>query len=239
MSMKGGGFKKSSKASDEVPTSSLADIAFLLLIFFMVTTVFQADRDRPITWPEAEAAETYIVEVQHLRDDAAAAAEEAAALLERVAERLHSGQPTFDVVDKLGLGLANRLALFRAWEDADVEMPGLPKPFEAGALSAVAPLPCGSRDEDHPWPASHRRQAGSHHQEGRRPQPAQRPPRRGRLLQGSYHRSQHSRRSARPRHLRRLSSLLAALRVPRTRWGQLPLAAILSGEVWAPPRRPW
>ncbi len=57
MSMKGGGFKKSSKASDEVPTSSLADIAFLLLIFFMVTTVFQADRDRPITWPEAEAAE--------------------------------------------------------------------------------------------------------------------------------------------------------------------------------------
>ena len=57
MSMKGGGFEKSSKASSDVPTSSLADIAFLLLIFFMVTTVFQADRDRPIEWPEAEAAE--------------------------------------------------------------------------------------------------------------------------------------------------------------------------------------
>mgnify|MGYP003572436283 FL=1 len=57
MSLKGAGFKKSSKASGEVPTSSLADIAFLLLIFFMVTTVFQADRDRPIEWPEAEAAE--------------------------------------------------------------------------------------------------------------------------------------------------------------------------------------
>lgn len=57
MSIKGGGFKKSSEASSEVPSSSLADIAFLLLIFFMVTTVFQADRDRPITWPEAEAAE--------------------------------------------------------------------------------------------------------------------------------------------------------------------------------------
>ena len=57
MAIKGGGFNKSSKASGEVPTSSLADIAFLLLIFFMVTTVFQADRDRPITWPEAEAAE--------------------------------------------------------------------------------------------------------------------------------------------------------------------------------------
>ncbi len=57
MAIKGGGFEKSSKASDEIPSSSLADIAFLLLIFFMVTTVFQADRDRPIEWPEAEAAE--------------------------------------------------------------------------------------------------------------------------------------------------------------------------------------
>ena len=57
MSIKGGGFERKSKTSSEVPTSSLADIAFLLLIFFMVTTVFQADRDRPIEWPEAEAAE--------------------------------------------------------------------------------------------------------------------------------------------------------------------------------------
>jgi biopolymer transport protein ExbD len=57
MAIKGGGFEKSSKASDEIPSSSLADIAFLLLIFFMVTTVFQADRDRPIQWPEAEAAQ--------------------------------------------------------------------------------------------------------------------------------------------------------------------------------------
>ena len=57
MSIKGGGFERKSKASSEVPSSSLADIAFLLLIFFMVTTVFQADRDRPITWPEAEAAQ--------------------------------------------------------------------------------------------------------------------------------------------------------------------------------------
>jgi biopolymer transport protein ExbD len=57
MSMKGGGFDRKSKASSEVPSSSLADIAFLLLIFFMVTTVFQSDRDRPIAWPEAEAAQ--------------------------------------------------------------------------------------------------------------------------------------------------------------------------------------
>jgi biopolymer transport protein ExbD len=55
--MKGGGFSRKSQAADEIPTSSLADIAFLLLIFFMVSTVFQNDRDRPITWPEAAAAE--------------------------------------------------------------------------------------------------------------------------------------------------------------------------------------
>ena len=56
MSMKGG-FERKSKASSEVPSSSLADIAFLLLIFFMVTTVFQSDKQRPIEWPQAEAAE--------------------------------------------------------------------------------------------------------------------------------------------------------------------------------------
>jgi biopolymer transport protein ExbD len=54
---KGKGFERKSGVSSEIPSSSLADIAFLLLIFFMVTTVFQADRDRPIQWPEAGAAE--------------------------------------------------------------------------------------------------------------------------------------------------------------------------------------
>lgn len=54
---KRGGFEKRSKASEEIPSSSLADIAFLLLIFFMVTTVFPSDRERPIDWAEAAAAE--------------------------------------------------------------------------------------------------------------------------------------------------------------------------------------
>ena len=54
---KKGGFKKRSKASEEIPSSSLADIAFLLLIFFMVTTVFPSDRERPIAWAEAAAAQ--------------------------------------------------------------------------------------------------------------------------------------------------------------------------------------
>jgi biopolymer transport protein ExbD len=57
MAIKQGGFKRKSKASEEIPSSSLADIAFLLLIFFMVTTVFRATSERPIAWPAAEAAQ--------------------------------------------------------------------------------------------------------------------------------------------------------------------------------------
>lgn len=57
MALRQGGFERKSQASDEIPSSSLADIAFLLLIFFMVTTVFRTTRDRPIVWPEAEATE--------------------------------------------------------------------------------------------------------------------------------------------------------------------------------------
>jgi biopolymer transport protein ExbD len=58
MSLKGnGGFERKSKASDQIPSSSLADIAFLLLIFFMITTVFRQEQDRPIEWPEAEATQ--------------------------------------------------------------------------------------------------------------------------------------------------------------------------------------
>jgi biopolymer transport protein ExbD len=38
---------KRTKISDEIPSSSMADIAFLLLIFFLVTTVFPKDRGTP------------------------------------------------------------------------------------------------------------------------------------------------------------------------------------------------
>jgi biopolymer transport protein ExbD len=63
---KKGGFKKRSKASEEIPSSSLADIAFLLLIFFMVTTVFPTDRQRPIEWPEAAAAQKIDEKVKNI-----------------------------------------------------------------------------------------------------------------------------------------------------------------------------
>lgn len=53
----GGGLERKSKASSDIPSSSLADMAFLLLIFFMVTTTFPQERPMRMPWPEAEATE--------------------------------------------------------------------------------------------------------------------------------------------------------------------------------------
>lgn len=50
---------KKSKVSDEIPSASMADIAFLLLIFFLVTTVFPKDSGLAIVLPE----ESEIIEV--------------------------------------------------------------------------------------------------------------------------------------------------------------------------------
>ena len=50
---------KKQKVSDEVPTSSMADIAFLLLIFFLVTTTFPKDKGLAIVLPE-EGNETQV-----------------------------------------------------------------------------------------------------------------------------------------------------------------------------------
>ena len=44
--------KKKTKVSGEVPMASTADIAFLLLIFFLVTTVFPKDKGLAIILPE-------------------------------------------------------------------------------------------------------------------------------------------------------------------------------------------
>jgi biopolymer transport protein ExbD len=45
--------KKKKRPSGEIPTSSMADIAFLLLVFFLVTTVFDEERGLSIVLPEA------------------------------------------------------------------------------------------------------------------------------------------------------------------------------------------
>lgn len=59
------------QASEEIPTSSMADIAFLLIIYFMITTTFAATRgldwalpqeeDNP---PEVEKEEAVLIEIQ-------------------------------------------------------------------------------------------------------------------------------------------------------------------------------
>jgi len=46
---------KKAKVSDEIPSSSMADIAFLLLIFFLVTTVFPKDKGLSIVLPEEQS----------------------------------------------------------------------------------------------------------------------------------------------------------------------------------------
>jgi biopolymer transport protein ExbD len=52
--------KRKSRVSDEIPTASMADIAFLLLIFFLVTTVFAEDRGLSLVLPEKQTEEVEV-----------------------------------------------------------------------------------------------------------------------------------------------------------------------------------
>ena len=47
-------FKQRSKVEEEIPSASMADIAFLLIIFFMVTTVFSAQKGIDFNLPKEE-----------------------------------------------------------------------------------------------------------------------------------------------------------------------------------------
>lgn len=46
--------ERNERVSDDIPTASLADIAFLLLIFFLTTTVFNEEKGLPIVLPEEQ-----------------------------------------------------------------------------------------------------------------------------------------------------------------------------------------
>ena len=50
-------FERKSNVGSVIPTSSMADIAFLLLIFFMVTTVFKIYSGLEVLLPRAEATQ--------------------------------------------------------------------------------------------------------------------------------------------------------------------------------------
>ena len=48
-------FERRLGVENKIPTASMADIIFLLLIFFMVTTIFKMEEGLPITLPRAES----------------------------------------------------------------------------------------------------------------------------------------------------------------------------------------
>jgi biopolymer transport protein ExbD len=59
--------RRKKRVSDEIPTASMADIAFLLLIFFLTTTVFDEEKGLSIVLPEtAETVEVSQKNILHL-----------------------------------------------------------------------------------------------------------------------------------------------------------------------------
>ena len=50
-------FGRSTNKDTFIPTSSMGDIAFLLLVFFMVTTIFREETGLPVELPRAEVGE--------------------------------------------------------------------------------------------------------------------------------------------------------------------------------------
>jgi biopolymer transport protein ExbD len=49
-------FERNIKLEARIPTASMADLAFLLLIFFMSTTIFKMEDGLPVDLPRAETA---------------------------------------------------------------------------------------------------------------------------------------------------------------------------------------
>ena len=50
-------FERNLKAEAKIPTASMGDIVFLLLIFFMVTTVFRSEEGLPVNLPRAQTGQ--------------------------------------------------------------------------------------------------------------------------------------------------------------------------------------
>ncbi len=59
-------FKAKSEIKSEIPTASMPDIIFMLLVFFMVTTVLRTHEGLPLTLPSA----TKIEKLESKRDTA-------------------------------------------------------------------------------------------------------------------------------------------------------------------------
>jgi len=50
-------FVSRAKVTEKIPTASMADIAFLLLIFFMLSTIFKQYQGLPVQLPRAQRTE--------------------------------------------------------------------------------------------------------------------------------------------------------------------------------------
>jgi biopolymer transport protein ExbD len=50
-------FRRKNRVSNTIPTVSMGDLAFLLLIFFLATTIFRPEQGLQIILPKAEATE--------------------------------------------------------------------------------------------------------------------------------------------------------------------------------------
>lgn len=65
-------FKRKSKVSAEIPSASMADIAFLLLVFFMTTTIFNVEKGirliLPAEGPSLKVKQTHIITVEVAED---------------------------------------------------------------------------------------------------------------------------------------------------------------------------
>ncbi|MBW7995564.1 MAG: biopolymer transporter ExbD [Candidatus Glassbacteria bacterium] len=52
--------KRKNKVEAEIPSASMADIAFLLLVFFLTTTVFNEEKGLELLLPESKAQEIQV-----------------------------------------------------------------------------------------------------------------------------------------------------------------------------------
>lgn len=59
-------FKKKSQAKINIPTSAMPDIIFILLIFFMVTTVMKTHNGLPVKIPEAKESKKIAVSKRNI-----------------------------------------------------------------------------------------------------------------------------------------------------------------------------
>jgi len=65
-------FERGIKVESTIPTASMADIAFLLLVFFMATTIFKLEEGLNVQLPRAEMSERVPREkIAHVWIDAA------------------------------------------------------------------------------------------------------------------------------------------------------------------------